>query len=63
MAIPHAMTPQRTQADFASAAMIRVVAQGMRERGLDPGTMVPAHGGARVDLRRKAPVEHTPDLT
>lgn len=47
------MNPQSTQVDFASAAMIRVLAQGMRERGLDPGPLLPAQDVARVDLGLK----------
>ena len=39
--------------DFASAAMIRVLAQGMRELGLDPGLVEQDAGGARVALRLK----------
>lgn len=39
--------------DFASAAMMRVLAQGMRERGLDPGALAHDAGEARVDLHRK----------
>lgn len=39
--------------DFASAAMIRVLAQGMRECGLDPGPQARPGAEARVDLRLK----------
>lgn len=47
--------PQRRRAvtDFASAAMIRVLSQGMRERGLDPGRLAHDAGEARVALRLK----------
>ncbi len=44
---------QSARVDFASAAMIRVLAQGMRECGLDPGPLAPASGEARVDLTLK----------
>lgn len=39
--------------DFASAAMLRVLAQGMRERGLDPGALADGADQARVDLHVK----------
>lgn len=39
--------------EFASAAMIRVLTQGMRELGLDPGPRAPATADARVDLSLK----------
>lgn len=39
--------------DFASSAMMRVLAQGMRELGLDPGNAAPDSGDARVQLRLK----------
>jgi len=39
--------------DFASAAMMRVLAQGMRELGLNPGDGAADAGGARVQLRQK----------
>lgn len=39
--------------DFASAAMMRVIAQGMRELGLDPGDSAADAGEARVQLRQK----------
>lgn len=39
--------------DFASAAMMRVLACGMRELGLDPGEPAPGTGEARVQLRMK----------
>jgi AraC-like DNA-binding protein len=39
--------------EFASAAMVRVVAQGMRQLGLEPGPIAPAATHARVDLDLK----------
>jgi AraC-like DNA-binding protein len=42
--------------DFASAAMIRVLAQGLRELGLDPGELPADSGQARVALRQKQAV-------
>ncbi|MCZ8110448.1 MAG: helix-turn-helix domain-containing protein [Betaproteobacteria bacterium] len=39
--------------DFASAAMMRVLAQGLREQGLDPGAAATASTGARVELDLK----------
>jgi AraC-like DNA-binding protein len=39
--------------DFASAAMMRVLAEGMRQQGLDPGGQVADAAGARVQLLRK----------
>jgi AraC-like DNA-binding protein len=39
--------------DFASAAMVRVLAQGMRELGLDPGNVTAPADSARVDLDLK----------
>ncbi|RVU43831.1 helix-turn-helix transcriptional regulator [Rubrivivax rivuli] len=39
--------------DFASAAMLRVLVQGMRELGLDPGDAPPGDGEARVQLGLK----------
>lgn len=39
--------------DFASAAMMRVLAHGMRELGLDPGGLSHNPSLARVDLRLK----------
>lgn len=39
--------------DFASAAMVRVLVQGMRELGLDPGQAPVGAGEARVQLRLK----------
>lgn len=39
--------------EFASAAMIRVLAQGMRELGLDAGPRAPTAASARVDLSLK----------
>lgn len=39
--------------DFASAAMMRVLAQGMRELGLNPGDSAADAGEARVQLRQK----------
>ena len=39
--------------DFASAAMVRVLAQGMRELGLDPGDVTAPGDSARVDLELK----------
>ncbi|MFG5408697.1 AraC family transcriptional regulator [Piscinibacter sakaiensis] len=42
--------------DFASAAMLRVLAQGLRELGLDPGTAAPPTGDARVSLAAKRAV-------
>ncbi|MBA4071274.1 MAG: AraC family transcriptional regulator [Gemmatimonas sp.] len=39
--------------EFASAVMIRVLAQGMRELGLDPGPKAPTGADARVDLSLK----------
>jgi AraC-like DNA-binding protein len=42
--------------DFASAAMIRVLAQGLRELGLDPGGLPADTGQARVALQQKQAV-------
>ena len=39
--------------DFASAAMMRVLAQGMRAHGLEPGVLAHDASEARVDLRQK----------
>lgn len=39
--------------DFASAAMVRVLAQGLRDLGLDPGPAADPGAGARVALDRK----------
>lgn len=39
--------------DFASAAMMRVIAQGMRELQLNPGDSAADAGEARVQLRQK----------
>ena len=39
--------------EFASAAMIRVLAQGMRDLGLDPGHHAPIGAHARVELTLK----------
>jgi len=39
--------------DFASAAMVRVLAQGMRELGLDPGDVTLPGDQARIDLQLK----------
>jgi AraC-like DNA-binding protein len=39
--------------DFASAAMMRVLSQGMRELGLNPGDSAPDTGDARVQLLQK----------
>jgi AraC-like DNA-binding protein len=39
--------------EFASAAMVRVLAQGMRDLGLDPGPQAPLTSDARVDLSLK----------
>ena len=50
---------QSARVDFASAAMIRVLAQGMRECGLDPGPLAPASGEAPctgVGPRRPRPL-------
>ena len=44
--------------DFASAAMIRVLAQGMRALGLDPGPAATHGAQARVDLRQKRLLVH-----
>jgi AraC-like DNA-binding protein len=42
--------------DFASAVMIRVLVQGMRELGLDPGDVAPPGDAARVGLQFKRDV-------
>lgn len=39
--------------DFASAAMVRLLAEGMRAQGLDPGPLGSEASGARVDLDLK----------
>ena len=39
--------------DFASAAMMRVLVQGMRELGLNPGEAPLDASEARVQLRHK----------
>ena len=39
--------------DFASAAMVRILAQGMRDLGLDPGDLTTPAASARVDLDLK----------
>lgn len=39
--------------DFASAAMLRVLAQGMRDLGLNPGDTNTDHDDARIQLRQK----------
>lgn len=39
--------------DFASAAMMRVLTQGLRDLGLDPGPPPPATADARVELAQK----------
>jgi len=39
--------------DFASAAMVRMLAQGIRELGLDPGDVTAPGDSARVDLDLK----------
>lgn len=55
--------PERTQpgADFASAAMVRVLAQGMRELGLNPDASLPpaADQRATVSLNEKRVLVHS----
>lgn len=45
--------------DFASAAMLRVLARGMRELGLDPGEAAAEATEARVQLRLKREMLHS----